>query len=92
MQARNIDSMRRSVGFDYCAIALQQRGLQHNPPDSGLKADMAGCQFYAISQTFAALPHSLIYKGLVAELKVADCKSHERIGRPRDVTLATSCE
>ena len=43
-------------------------------------------------QTFAALTHSLFCRDLVAELKVADCKSHERIGRPRDVTLATSCE
>ena len=38
MQARNIDSMRRSVGFDYCAIALQQRVLQQNRV---LEADIA---------------------------------------------------
>jgi hypothetical protein len=35
MQARNIDSKYRSVGFNYCAIALQQRVLQHIPPESG---------------------------------------------------------
>lgn len=32
-QACNIDSKRRSGG--YCAIALQQRLLQHIPPESG---------------------------------------------------------
>jgi hypothetical protein len=35
MQTRNIDSRRRSIGFYYCAIAAQQRVLQHNPPKSG---------------------------------------------------------
>src|SRR5512139_3727350 len=33
-QTRNIDSKRRSVGFDCCALAMQRRLLQHNPPES----------------------------------------------------------
>src|SRR5512143_907379 len=34
-QTRNIDSKRRSVGFDCCALAMQRRLLQHNPPETG---------------------------------------------------------
>src|SRR4029453_168258 len=32
---RNVDSSRRPPGFDCCALAMQQRVLQHIPPDSG---------------------------------------------------------
>jgi hypothetical protein len=40
MQTRNIDSRRRSIGFYYCAIAAQQRVLQHNRhlADIGLRS------------------------------------------------------
>ena len=31
----NVDSPHRSIGFDYCAIAMRQRVLQHIPPKSG---------------------------------------------------------
>jgi hypothetical protein len=31
----NFDSPHRSIGFDYCAIAMRQRVLQHIPPESG---------------------------------------------------------
>jgi hypothetical protein len=34
-QTRIIDSKHRSIGFDYCVFAVQQRVLQHNPPNSG---------------------------------------------------------
>jgi hypothetical protein len=35
MQPRNIDSRHRPVRFDYCAIAMQQRVLQHIRSNSG---------------------------------------------------------
>ena len=30
----NVDSPRRPIGFDYCAIAMRQRVLQHIRPES----------------------------------------------------------
>jgi SAM domain (Sterile alpha motif) len=32
---RNVDSSRRPPGFDCCALAMQQRVLQHIPSESG---------------------------------------------------------
>jgi len=43
MQARNIDSKHRLVGFDYCAIALQQRVLQHNRHLTDIRCAAALC-------------------------------------------------
>ena len=31
----NVDSPHRPIGFDYCAIAMRQRVLQHIHPDNG---------------------------------------------------------
>src|SRR6476646_121931 len=33
-QARNIDSKRPLIGFDYCSLVVQQGVLRHNPLDS----------------------------------------------------------
>src|SRR5678816_3901693 len=38
----NVDSPHRSIGFDYCAIAMRQRVLQHIPPESGHSACSEG--------------------------------------------------
>ena len=35
MQTRNIDSKRRSGGFDCCALAMQRRVLQHIHSNNG---------------------------------------------------------
>jgi hypothetical protein len=42
-QKRIIDSKHGRAGFDYCAFAMQQSVLQHNPSDSDRIADVAGC-------------------------------------------------
>src|SRR5512143_3205137 len=46
-QTRNIDSKRRSVGFDCCALAMQRRLLQHNPPESGHVQCTSSCLLWA---------------------------------------------
>jgi len=44
----NLDSSHRPIGFDYCAIAMRQRVLQHIRPQSGqnnlrwIKASLGG--------------------------------------------------
>jgi hypothetical protein len=43
IQARNIDSRQRSIGFDICAIAAQQRVLQHIPLESGHSEARSNC-------------------------------------------------
>ena len=49
MQACNIDSKLDSVGFHYCAIALQQRVLQHIPSESGHSSVQLACPLWANS-------------------------------------------
>ena len=39
----NVDSPHRSIGFDYCAIAMRQRVLQHIRGKSGHRADSSAC-------------------------------------------------
>jgi hypothetical protein len=45
----NVDSPHRSIGFDYCAIAMRQRVLQHIPPNSGPSVRLGACPLYANS-------------------------------------------
>ena len=66
-RTRNIDSKHLSVGFDYCLFAVQQRVLQHIPPNSG--------QNIAVILTDASTPNS------TAGHWVKRCVAIRRLGR-----------
>jgi hypothetical protein len=46
-QARNIDSKYRSLGFDNCSLAAQQRVLQHNLPGADIRIVVGTAGFCA---------------------------------------------
>jgi hypothetical protein len=55
----------RSVGFDNCAFAAQQRVLQHNPPESGRSFERGERQLRARSGREQMQQHCVLFDHLI---------------------------
>ena len=59
----NLDSLHRPIGFDYCAIAMRQRVLQHIPPRKRTCAVQLGMSALGQKRTLTRLLDHFVRAG-----------------------------